>query len=120
MPVNPGSAAFSEPESMALGALIQQIQPQAVLFYHGAANGIFPGNCEGFVSDPLAAVYSASSGYPYSSDFTNYTVTGSASGWVDSQRIPAIDVELATTTETEIIKNLQGIDGVQRWLAARP
>lgn len=120
MAVDPGSAPFSEPESLALGALIQQIRPQAVIFYHGAANGVFPGNCEGFVSNPLAAVYSAASGYPYSSDFVNYTVTGSASGWVDSQLIPAIDVELSTTTETEIVENLQGIDGVQRWLAAQP
>jgi murein peptide amidase A len=118
--VDAGKTAFSEPESIALGALVQQIHPQVVIFYHAAANGVFPGNCEGFVSDPLAAVYSAASGYPYSSDFADYTVTGSASGWVDSQRIPSIDVELVTSTETEIVENLQGIDGVQRWLAARP
>jgi len=118
--VDPGESAFSEPESIALGGLIQQIRPQAVIFYHAAANGVFPGNCEGFVSMPLAATYSAASGYPYSADFGDYAITGSASGWVDSQGIPAIDVELATATETEIVENLQGIDAVQRWIAARP
>ena len=118
--VDPGEAAFSEPETIALGGLIQQIRPQAVIFYHAAANSVFPGNCEGFVSMPLAATYSATSGYPYSADFSDYAITGSASGWVDSQLIPAIDVELATATETEILENLQGIDAVQRWIAARP
>jgi len=118
--VDPGTAPFSEPETTALGSLIQQSHPQAVIFYHAAANGVFPGNCEGFVSEPLAAVYSAASGYPYQSDFSDYTVTGSASGWVDSQGIPSVDVELASSSETEIIQNLQAVDAVQRWLAARP
>lgn len=118
--VNAGRAAFSEPETMALGALIQQIRPSVVIFYHAAARGVFPGNCGGFVSDPLAAVYSAASGYPYSSEFSDYTVTGSASGWVDSQGIPSVDVELATTTDTEILENLRALDAVQNWLAARP
>lgn len=119
-PVSPGHAAFSEPETLALGSLIQQMRPAAVLFYHAAARGVFPGNCEKFVSSDLAQVYSTASGYPYSTEFGEYSVTGSAPAWVDSQGIPAIDVELASADETEFIINLNAIRAVMAWLNNNP
>ncbi len=118
LPVNAGAAPFSEPETVALGALIQQLQPGAVLFYHAAARGVFPGNCGGTRSVALAQVYSAASGYPYQPDFAGYTVTGSAPNWVDSLGIPALDVELASAEDTELIRNLNAIRAVQAWLTA--
>jgi hypothetical protein len=118
-PVKAGNAPFSEPESTALGALIQQQRPAAVLFFHAAARGVFPGNCEGNISNELAQVYSSASGYPFQEIFAGYGVTGSASGWVDSQGIPAADVELATADDTELIRNLNGVRAVLQWAAER-
>jgi hypothetical protein len=114
--VEPGPVAFSEPETTALGALIQQIRPAAVLFYHAAANGVYSGDCGGFNSDALAAIYGNASGYPYGESFGAYTVTGTGPSWVASQGIPSLDVELATATGTELARNLRGVMAVQNWL----
>jgi len=119
--VDPGTEAFSEPESTALGSLIQRVNPSAVMFYHSAANGVFAGNCgeNSADSDGLAAIYGEASGYPYGSEFDEYPVTGTAPGWVDSIGIPALDIELATAQSTEFERNLRAIMIVQQWVQGR-
>lgn len=117
-PVDPGTGPFSEPETIALGGLIQQVQPRAVLFYHAAANGLFAGMCDGFDSNALAEVYGEASGYPYGEAFSEYEVTGTGPAWVASQGIQALDVELATSSGIELERNLRGVMAVQRWVAA--
>jgi hypothetical protein len=115
--VNAGSAPFSEPESASLAALIQQMRPRAVIFYHSAADGIFAGNCEvDHGSLALAAVIGQASGYSYGEPFTAYRVTGTAASWVDGLGIPAVDLELRTTRETEFDRNLRGLQAVQCWI----
>lgn len=117
--VDPGSAPFSEPETMALASLIYQMQPRAVIFYHAAANGIFAGDCEHgkHVSNSLATIYGQRSGYPFGDEFSEYPVSGTGPAWVDSLGIPSIDVELATADSTEFIRNLPAIIGIQTWLS---
>jgi hypothetical protein len=119
--VNPGTEAFSEPETIALGSLIQRVMPTAVMFYHAAANGVFAGRCtEGMgVSRELAAIYGTASEYPFGLAFSDYTVTGTAPAWVDSIGIPAVDVELATAEGIEFNRNFQAIQAVQQWIAGR-
>jgi hypothetical protein len=119
MAVSAGTAPFSEPETQALASLIQEVQPSAVLFYHGAANGVFAGRCEGNYSDDLARVYGDASGYPYGDAFNGYRITGSAPAWVNSLGIPSADVELATADGTEFMRNLRAINSVQVWLSTR-
>lgn len=116
--VDPGASAFSEPESTALGSLIQRVNPLAVIFYHSAANGVFAGNCgeNDADSDELAAIYGEASGYPYGSDFDEYPVTGTAPGWVDSIGIPALDVELTSAQSNEFDRNLRAIMLLQQWV----
>lgn len=115
--VNPGSQPFSEPESIALAALINDLRPEAVLFYHGAANGVIPGRCDDIPNgEALAQIYADSSRYPYNETFTDYIVTGSAPDWVDSLGIPAADVELASAELTEFERNLRAVTAVQCWL----
>jgi predicted deacylase len=115
--VDPGSEPFSEPESIALAALIYQMRPSAVLFYHAAARGVFAGSCDGTTySEEMAAILGEATGYPYGSEFDKYAVTGAEANWVDSLGIPSADVELATTTESEFIRNLNGIRALQCWL----
>lgn len=115
--VNPGAEPFSEPETLALAALINDLQPSAVLFYHAAARGVFAGDCNNTShSQAMAAVLGRATGYPYDQPFDKYTVSGTEANWVDGLGIPSADVELATTDETEFTRNLNGILAVQRWL----
>jgi hypothetical protein len=116
--VNPGAEPFSEPETRALGSLIERTRPAAVIFYHAAANGVFAGSCpqESSMSDDLGQIYGQASGYPFGGVFGDYTVTGSAPAWVNSIGIPALDVELATADGTEFTRNLNAILAVQRWI----
>jgi hypothetical protein len=115
--VDPGSEPFSEPEAIALAALIYDLHPSVVLFYHAAANGIFAGDCNGgSISETMSAVLGEATGYPYGQPFTEYDVTGTAASWVDGLGIPAADVELTTTQATDFKRNLAGVMALQRWL----
>lgn len=113
--VSPGTAPFSEPESQALASLINDTQPSVVLFYHSAADGIYAGDCGGD-STAMTRVLGQATGYSYGEPFTDYTVTGTASGWVDSIGIPSADVELASASSPEFDRNLRGVMALQCWL----
>lgn len=116
-PVYAGDKPFSEPESLALAALINDLRPAVVLFYHSAANGIYAGDCQtGGVSDDMVAILGQATGYPYGVTFTDYAVSGTASSWVDGLGIPSADVELASAELTEFSRNLAGIRALQCWL----
>lgn len=115
--VNPGTQPFSEPETIALAALINDLRPAAVLFYHSAADGIFGGACNGSsVSGPMVAVVGEATGYSYGQGFGEYPVTGTAPSWVDSLGIPSADVELASDQFSEFQRNLRGVMALQCWL----
>ena len=119
--VGAGSAPFSEPETLALGALINDLRPAVVLFYHSAADGVFAGDCGGGgVSAAMAEVLGQATGYPYGQSFSEYAVTGTAPGWVDSLGIPAADVELSTANDIEFERNLRGVMALQCWLLDFP
>jgi hypothetical protein len=119
--VNAGVQPFSEPETQAVAALVGELRPAAAIFYHSAARGVFMGDCRpgGGISAGLAAVLGEAVGYPYGQPFSAYKVSGTAPNWLDGQGIPAVDVELSTTRETEFVPNLRGVMAVQRWLANR-
>jgi hypothetical protein len=115
--VNPGARAFSEPETQALSVFIRQLQPDAVIFYHSAADGVFAGNCgDDHGSAELAAVLGEATGYSYGEPFTAYPVTGTGASWVDGQGIPAVDLELSSGRDTQFERNLKGIQAAQMWL----
>jgi hypothetical protein len=115
--VSAGSQPLSEPETAALAALIQTLQPSAVLFYHAAASGVFAGNCGGDVgSQALAATVGTAAGYDFGAAFSAYPVTGTAPAWVNSLGIPAADVELASATDPEFERNLAGVLAALDWL----
>ncbi|MCL4253053.1 MAG: hypothetical protein KJ043_04665 [Anaerolineae bacterium] len=116
-PVFAGDAPFSEPESLALAALINDLRPAVVLFYHSAADGIYAGDCEtGGVSDAMTEILGRATGYPYGVTFTDYAVSGTAPSWVDGLGIPSADVELASADLTEFTRNLEGVRALQCWL----
>jgi predicted deacylase len=115
--VSPGEQAFSEPETRAIGGLIRDLKPAAAIFYHSAAHGIFAGSCDGdHGSAALAVVIGEASGYPYGEAWSAYPVSGTAATWADGMGVPAVDLELSGTRETEFAPNLRGIMAVQAWL----
>ncbi len=118
--VDPGQGAFSEPETLALAALIYDIRPDAVLFYHAAASGVFAGECndDDSGSAELARVVGEATNYTYGDPFTDYAVTGTAPSWAAGIGVPAVDVELATTESSEFTRNLQGVMAVQAWVVS--
>ncbi len=120
--VDPGSAPFSEPETQALRDFILTLQPVMVVWYHSAADGIFPGECDGddHGSADMAEVLSRATGYPTGEAFhvQRYEVTGTASDWVVGQGIPAAALELTTRDGSEFNHNLAGVMALQCHFAA--
>ena len=116
-PVDAGAGPFSEPETQAISAYIQQIEPVAVLFYHSAAAGVYAGSCGGdHGSGVMSQLYGQAAGYTYGQAFSAYPVTGTAATWVNSIGIAAADVELRTQSDTDFERNLAGIMALQEWL----
>ncbi len=115
--ISPGPEPFSEPETESLAALINDIRPAIVLFYHSAANGIFAGDCDSSGnSSRMAQILGAATGYNFGSAFTDYAVTGTASAWVDGLGLSAAAVELSSADQTEFDRNLRGVLALQCWL----
>lgn len=123
-PVSGGTGAFSEPESQAIRDLALTEKPVLAVFWHSAAGQVYASECErGILPETLAATraYAAAAGYPPVERFDAYQVTGDAEGWLASQGIPAITVELSTHETIEWEKNLAGIKALlQRYGSSTP
>lgn len=119
--VNAGAAPMSEPETQALADFILQLRPAGMLFFHSAANGVYAGECNGdHGSRALSTAFGEAGGYPHGRPFTAYPVTGTAASWADGEGIPAADVELRSSTDSEYERNLRGVLGLLEWLAVTP
>jgi len=110
-PVSAGTAALSEPESVALHDFFLTQQTEAVIFLHSAANGVFAAGCPQTHLDSmlLARAYGAASGYPVYDRFTSYPITGDAGDWLTIQGISSITIELLDHQNIEWPKNLAGM-----------
>jgi hypothetical protein len=113
-PVSTGSQPFSEPETRALRDFLLAQQPSAVLFWHSAANGVYPSDCgQPFpASLQLAETYARAANYPLRHEFTSYAITGDAGNWLATQNMAAITVELKSDEVVEWEQNLAGITAV--------
>lgn len=110
--VSGGSAAFSEPESLAMKNYIEAQKPAAVVVWYSAVGGVFSSNChDGVLSETkkLTDIYAKASGYPAHASFNFYEITGDMVNWLAKIKIPAISVLLTNHTDTEAGKNQAGI-----------
>ncbi len=113
-PVPAGHRPFSEPETRALRDFLLAQQPTAVIFWHSAANGVYPSDCgQPFpASRQLAELVSQATDYPLRPEFISYAITGDAGNWLATQNIPAITLELKSDEAVEWEQNLAGIMAV--------
>jgi predicted deacylase len=115
MTVSAGGAPFSEPEARAIRDFVRSYNPAAVVFWHSQSNAVYASECEeGILPQTLALMntYARAGGYPSVESFEHYEITGDAEGWLASQGIPAITVELSTHETIEWEKNLAGMKAV--------
>ena len=118
IPITGGTAAASEPETKALIAFITDHDLKALISYHSAALGIFPG---GQPIDPasasLAEAVAAVSDYPYPPIEAGCAYTGQFVDWAVDQGIPAIDIELTNHQDSDFTINLGILSVFLDWTA---
>lgn len=112
--VSPGPRPFSEVETLALRAFFLAISPDAVLFYHSAAGGIFMGQCGDSApgADWMGPLLDDATGYRVRK-FTAYEVSGDASNWLAERGIPSAVVEMFSDNQPEFDRNLDGVMALQ-------
>lgn len=112
-PVSGGSAAFSEPEALALKNFIEAEKPAGVVVYYSAAGGVYASACGGAVTaatTELTSVYAKASGYPAHQSFDYYETSGDMVNWLAKNGVPAISVLLTDHVSPEWTKNKAGIE----------
>ncbi len=112
-----GSGPGSEPEVQALTRFIQLIKPAALISYHSAALGIFPGGKPNFPpSVRLAKAVAAVSDYPYPPINTGCDYSGNLTDWAaNTQGVPSIDIELTDHKYTDFEQNLRILQVFLEW-----
>lgn len=111
-PTSGGDYGGSEPETRAVMSFIASHQIQALISYHSAALGVFPGG------DPwepasrrLAAKLGKATGYPYPPIDTGCKYTGTLADWaVENGARAAVDMELSTHESTDFKNNLKALE----------
>lgn len=120
--VSAGTAAFSEPETLAFKNFVADAAPDEVVFWHSAAGAVYASQCgKGILPGTLSMMnaYAEAAGYLAVKEFNAYPTTGAADDWLSTLGIPAITVELSTHSTPEWDKNISGIKAVLRSASLR-
>lgn len=116
LPISGGSSPGSEPEVVWLMDFILRNEVQAIISYHSAALGIFPGGQPALPeSVALAEALAQVAPYPYPPLDYGCVYTGQFTDWAAQQGIPAVDVELTNHYETDFEINLRVLEAFVNW-----
>lgn len=116
LPISAGSGPLSEPEAKSLASFIQEHQFDALISYHSAALGIFPGGQPPLPSSvSLAEAIAHVSDYPYPPYDLGCEFTGQLIDWTSQQDIPSIDIELTNHQDTDFEQNLKILNVFLNW-----
>jgi predicted deacylase len=119
--VSGGSHPASEPETRALMNFLLTYRIEALISYHSAVLGIFPG---GQPPDPasisLAEAISKVSDYAYPPIETGCQYTGQLIDWASLQGIASVDIELTNHEDTDLWQNLKVLEAFLDWDQAQP
>lgn len=113
--VSGGTAAFSEPESLAMKNYIESNDPAAVVVWYSSAGGVFASSCHNGVlpeTNTLTQTFAKAAGYPAHQTFNFYEITGDMVNWLAKNNVPAISVLLTNHTDPEWSKNKAGIEAL--------
>lgn len=116
--VSGGNAAFSEPESMAFKNYVEAHTPTAVVAWFSSAGGVFSSNCHNGIlpeTKTLTSTFANASGYKAYDSYDFYAITGDMVNWLAKKNIPGISVLLTTHQDTELDKNLAGINALLKY-----
>jgi predicted deacylase len=116
--ISGGSAPFSEPETRLVRDFIESQRMDAVVFYHSAANAVFPAAVVTTTNTvALAKVMARATGYRYMPDgIPGQVTTGDAIDYLASvPHISAVEVELLSRADIEWSRNLAGIRAFLQW-----
>jgi len=106
--ITAGTGPGSEPETQALATFLIERKIIALISYHSAGLGIFPG---GWPNDQksidLAFAVSQVSPYSYPPVETDCQFTGQLIDWASAQGIAAVDIELSNHIDSDLFYNLK-------------
>jgi len=115
-PTTGGPGPGSEPETRAVTNFLSSRRVQALISYHSAALGIFPG---GEPWDPasikFAKALSKVTGYPYPPIDTGCYYTGTLADYAVSIGAVAVDMELRNHRDTDFSQNLKALKVLLGW-----
>jgi len=119
--VSGGSAPYSEPEAAAVRNYLEEINAVGAVVWFAAEGKVYPSACEGVPSEEsvtLAATFANAADYPVDAEFDAYQINGDITNWLADEGVPAISVLLTDRENTELARNLAGVDAVLQALAA--
>jgi protein MpaA len=110
-PTTGGSYGGSEPETQAVMNFIRSHHIEAMISYHSAALGVFPGGVPWQpASEDLAQLLSDQTGYSYPPIDIGCTYTGTLADWaVENGVVAAVDMELSTHQSSDFTRNLRAL-----------
>jgi protein MpaA len=110
-PTSGGIYGGSEPETRSVMGFIQNHELQAVISYHSAALGVFPGGVPWTASSKrLASALAKVTGYPYPPIDTGCEYTGTLADWAVENGVgAAVDMELQNHRDTDFEENLKAL-----------
>ena len=110
-PTSGGLYAGSEPETRTVMSFIKAHKIDAMISYHSAALGIFPGGVPWEEpSKQFAKALSKATRYPYPPVDTGCEYTGTLADWAVENGVGvAVDMELRSHTETDFNENLKAL-----------
>ncbi len=115
-PITAGIAPNSEPETRALESFLTEYDIDALISYHSAALGIFPGGQPADAdSVHLAETLHKASDYPYPPLEYGCKFTGQLIDWASVHDIAAVDIELSTHNELDYEINLKVLERFLNW-----
>lgn len=110
-PTTGGTYAGSEPETRSVMGFISNHEIEAVISYHSAALGVFPGGVPWEQpSKELAEALADVTGYPYPPIDTGCEYTGTLADWAVENGVgAAVDMELQNHRDTDFEENLKAL-----------
>lgn len=110
-PTTGGSYGGSEPETRSVMSFIEDHEIEALISYHSAALGVFPGGMPWTgPSKRLAMALSKATGYRYPPIDTGCVYTGTLADWAVENGVgAAVDMELRNHRDTDFEENLKAL-----------